>query len=85
MIDETFEDEVETDEVEADVEQTDDATEEDILGATPAEEAPEEPEAANDGETPYQKYERLLAEGYKRSQLRSICNGKGTLIAVELA
>lgn len=57
---------------------------EEILGATPAEEVPE-PDPEPEPEDPYAKYQRLLDQGYKPSQLRAICNGKGALVAVELA
>lgn len=83
MTEDTFTDEVEDEALDAEVEA--DVTDEDILGATPAEEAPEEPEVEETEETPREKYQRLLDEGYKPAELRSVTNSRGALIAVELA
>lgn len=60
------------------------AVDEPILGATPAETPPDDVDVESSEETPYEKFERLLNEGYKRSQLTAITDAKGTLRDVRL-
>lgn len=75
------------DEVTEDVTEADDTpeTDDEILGATPAEEAPEPEPVVTDEDDVRAQIAALLDKGYTLPQLEVTTNAKGTPIAVKVA